>query len=63
MPELASEVYSLDDLQKLLGGMSRSTACRVMREVKHVSDILHIRGRIHKFDWDKYLEWRAEHDR
>lgn len=57
--EIYSQVYSVDDIQKILGGMSKSTASRVMREVKKVSDLLKIKGRIHKIDWEKYLEFKA----
>lgn len=52
---MQSEIISVKDMMELLGGASYSTACRVMRQVKHKSDRLGIRGIIHRLDWEEYL--------
>lgn len=52
---MEKEVYSVKDLQQILGGVSYSTATRKMREVKAFSDRLEIRGHIHRLDWDDFL--------
>lgn len=54
------EVYTVSDMQNILGNASYSIACRKMREVKTVSNRLDIRGLIHKKDWEDYLEFRAK---
>ena len=54
------QVYTLQDIQKILGDTSVSTAGRIMRQVKAVSDVLGISGLIHKYDWDTWLEYRAK---
>ena len=54
------EVYTISDLQNILGNASYGTASRKMREVKTVSNRLDIRGLIHKKDWEDYLEYRAK---
>lgn len=52
---MTKEVYSVKDVQELLGGVSYNFACRKIREVKTVSDRLEIRGHIHRLDWEDYL--------
>lgn len=52
---MTKEVYSVKDIQELLGGVSYNFACRKIREVKTVSDRLEIRGHIHRLDWEAYL--------
>ena len=52
---MQSEIISVKDMMQLLGGASYSTACRVIRQVKHKSDRLGIRGIIHRLDWEEYL--------
>ena len=53
------EVYTVADIQKMLGDASYSIACRKMREVKTISNRLDIRGLIHKRDWEDYLNHHA----
>lgn len=52
---MTKEVYSVKDIQELLGGVSYNFACRKIREIKTVSDRLEIRGHIHRLDWEAYL--------
>ena len=52
------EVYTVSDMQQILGNSSYSTACKKIREVKSISNRLDIRGLIHKLDWQDYLEYR-----
>lgn len=54
------EVYTVADMQKILGNSSYSIACRKMREVKSISNRLDIRGLIHKKDWEDYLDYRSQ---
>ena len=54
------EVYTVSDMQQILGGASYSVACRKIREVKSISNRLDIRGLIHKKDWEDYLDYRAQ---
>lgn len=56
---MEKEVYTIADLREMLGGISYCAGARKMREVKSVSDRLHIRGLIHKLDWADYLNFRA----
>ena len=41
------EIISNEDLQKRFG-IKRTKACQIMREIKSVSDILGIAGRVHE---------------
>ena len=50
-----SEVINVEEMMKILGGLSYDTACRKIREVKSYSDRLNIRGVIHRLDWQDYL--------
>lgn len=52
---MTKEVYSVKDIQELLGGVSYNFACRKIREIKTVSDRLEIRGHVHRLDWEAYL--------
>lgn len=54
------EVYTVKDMQLILGNVSYTLACKKIREVKSVSDRLNIRGLIHKADWEDYLAYRAK---
>lgn len=49
------EVYTVKDLMEMLN-MCYGSACKVMREVKTVSNILGFKGIIHKKDWNAYIE-------
>lgn len=49
------EVIGAYDMMKILGGCSYSQACKKIREVKHFSNRLNIRGFIHVLDWQDYL--------
>ena len=51
---MAKVVYKVQDLMEMLD-VSYSTACRIMRQVKAVSDIFKVRGIILKEDWDAYI--------
>lgn len=55
-----SEIINVKDMMQLLGGASYSTACRVIRQVKHKSDRLGIRGIIHRLDWEEYLSTKKD---
>lgn len=57
---MQSEIISVKDMMQLLGGASYSTACRVIRQVKHKSDRLGIRGIIHRLDWEEYLSTKKD---
>lgn len=50
-----NEIITIQDLQEMLGNVSTSTAARRMREVKAVKDRLHLKGKIHRLDWEDYL--------
>ena len=50
--------YKVKDLMEMLG-VSYSTACRIIRQVKSVSDVLKIRGVILKEDWEAYIRNKA----
>lgn len=52
---MTKEVYSVKDVQELLGGVSYNFACRKIREIKTTSDCLGIKGHIHRSDWDAYI--------
>ena len=56
---MEKEVYTIADLREMLGGISYCAGARKMREVKSISDRLHIKGIIHKLDWLDYLNFRA----
>lgn len=49
------EVYTIKDMQQILGGVSYPRAAKKIREVKYISDRLKIRGLLHKLDWEDYL--------
>lgn len=53
-----NEMITIADLMEILGGVSKSTAMRVMREIKKVSNVLDRKGMIHKSDWNTFLEVR-----
>lgn len=46
--------YKVKDIQEMLG-VGYSTACKIIRQVKSVSDSLKVRGLILKEDWEKYI--------
>lgn len=50
-----AEIITIADLMEILGGVSYSTASRVMRQVRAKSDRLKMKGKIHKSDWLDYL--------
>lgn len=50
-----AEIITIKDLQEILGGVSYSTATRVMRQVRVASDRLKLKGCIHRLDWLDYL--------
>ncbi len=52
---MTKEVYSVKDVQELLGGVSYNFACKKIREIKSVSDCFGIRGHIHRSDWEAYI--------
>lgn len=53
------EIITIKDMQEILGGTSYSTATRIMRQVRSVSDRLKMKGLIHRLDWKDYLAFRA----
>ena len=55
MSGFAKEIINVEDMQVILGGCSYSQACRKMREVKHFSNRLNIKGHVHVLDWQDYL--------
>ncbi len=52
-------VYTVKDVMDMLA-VKYSTACKVMREVRHVSDILSVKGIIHKEDWEAYIRAKSK---
>ncbi|MCM1222922.1 MAG: hypothetical protein NC548_51570 [Lachnospiraceae bacterium] len=52
----ASEIISIQDMQKILGNVSYGYAAKKIREVKLVSDVLGISGKIHQKDWVRFLD-------
>lgn len=46
--------YKVKDIQEMLG-VGYGTACKIIRQVKSVSDSLKVKGLILKEDWEKYL--------
>ena len=53
--KVEKEVYSIQDLQEILGRVCYWTACKKMREVKEYRDRLKIKGYIHRRDWEDFL--------
>lgn len=55
------EIISNDDLQKRLG-IKRTKACQIMQEIKSVSNILGIAGRVHERDYQIWLSEKEKRD-
>ncbi len=55
------EIISNDDLQKRLG-IKRTKACQIMQEIKSVSNILGIAGRVHERDYQIWLREKEKRD-
>lgn len=55
------EIISNDDLQKRLG-IKRTKACQIMQEIKSVSNILGIAGRVHERDYQIWLREKERRD-
>lgn len=55
------EIVNNDDLQQRLG-IKRTKACQIMREIKSVSDILGIAGRVHERDYQIWLREKEKRD-
>ena len=49
--------YKVKDIQELLG-VGYGTACKIIRQVKSVSDILGVKGLILKQDFDAYISMK-----
>lgn len=52
-------VYTVDDVMNMLA-VKYSTACKIMREVRSISDILRVKGIIHKEDWEAYIRAKSK---
>lgn len=51
---LTKECFNVDDIA-ILFNLKKARAYRMLRQIKHYSDILGIAGRCHKKDYFKYI--------
>jgi len=51
---LQKEVFNVDDI-KIIFQVGKQSAYRIIREIKSVSDRLEISGRIHRKDYEDYI--------
>lgn len=56
---IGKDFITVDTLQEA-SGLSYDTCCRIIREIKSVSDIFHISGCVHRTDYFLYLSRRLE---
>lgn len=54
---IEKDIISIDDFQKS-SGLSYNLCAKLIREIKGVSDILHISGVVHRTDYFIYLSRR-----
>lgn len=54
MTEERKEIITAKDMMEMIG-CCYVTACQKIREVKAVSNLLDLRGKIHRKDWERYL--------
>ena len=54
MTEERKEIITIQDMMEMLS-CSYSTASRTIRQVKAFSNLLEISGKIHRKDWEAYL--------
>ena len=54
MIEERKEIITVRDMMEMLD-CSYDTACKRLREVKAVSNLLDLRGKVHRKDWERYL--------
>lgn len=57
--QIAKEVITINDLQKMYG-LKYDRAAKLMREIKAHGDRLKMKGRIHKLDYYAALEFFAK---
>jgi hypothetical protein len=53
------DFITVKDLQDT-SGLSYDTCCKIVRQIKSVSDIFHIAGCVHRTDYYLYLSFRME---
>ena len=54
MTEERKEIITIQDMMEMLG-CCYTTASRRIREVKAFSNVLNLSGKIHRKDWEAYL--------
>lgn len=51
---MEKEIFGVEDI-KIIFQCGKSTAYKIIRQIKSVSDIINISGRIHKKDYLNYI--------
>lgn len=56
---LDKEVFTVKDIEEIFQ-VKRTTAYKIMKEIKAVSDRLELAGRVHKKDYEDYLNRKSK---